>query len=148
LGRVVASRWLAAGHGVFATTRSAARAEEFRARSWEPVRCDVLDPVSLGALPAVDALVWCVGLDRAAGRSMREVYVSGLANVLSALANRGSQPRVIYVSSTGVYSQTDGAWVDESSPADPRDDAGRVALEAEATLRRHRPDAVMLRFAG
>ena len=50
LGRRVASRWLAEGRRVFATTRSAARADELRAAGFEPVVCDVTEPSSLAGL--------------------------------------------------------------------------------------------------
>ncbi|MBN9519160.1 sugar nucleotide-binding protein, partial [bacterium] len=56
--------------------------------------------------------------------------------------------RLIYVSSTGVYGQTDGGWVDESSPTEPVEESGRVVLEAESLLRERRPDAIVLRSAG
>ena len=50
-------------------------------RRTDPVRR--AGPCQLAATPAaVETLLYCVGLDRTAGVSMREVYVSGLANVL------------------------------------------------------------------
>src|SRR5438552_2269194 len=79
------------------------------------------------------------------GRAMREVHVDGLRHVLDTLPVPG---RFVYVSSTGVYGQTDGSWVDESSPTEPAEEAGRVVLEAERLLRERLPAAVVLRFAG
>jgi nucleoside-diphosphate-sugar epimerase len=76
---------------------------------------------------------------------MREVYVDGLANVLDTLP---ACDRFIHVSSTSVYGQTDGGFVDESSPTDPLEESGKVVLDAERLLRARRPDAVVLRFAG
>src|SRR6266700_3105042 len=85
LGRRLAARCLAAGRRVLATTRSAARAEEFRAAGLVPVVCDVTEPSGLGGLPAAGTVVHCVGLDRSAGKSMREVYVDGLRHLLERL---------------------------------------------------------------
>src|SRR4051794_15099350 len=85
LGRRLAARCIAEGRRVFATTRSAERAEEFRAASLDPVLCDVTNPASLDRLPAVETVVHCVGLDRSANQSMRTVYVDGLRNVLACL---------------------------------------------------------------
>jgi nucleoside-diphosphate-sugar epimerase len=58
------------------------------------------------------------------------------------------RPRFVYVSSTGVYGQSDGSVVDENSETIPADEAGQVVLEAEQLLRARRPDAIVLRFAG
>ncbi len=61
----------------------------------------------------------------------RRVYVEGPRNLLAVL--RG-EPRVILVSSTGVYHQEDGSWVDETSPTEPAGFSGRTLLEAEQAL--------------
>jgi nucleoside-diphosphate-sugar epimerase len=140
LGRVVARRWLAQGHRVTALTRS--RADELHSLGVETVIGDVTDPAL--RLPAADTVVYAVGLDRSSGKSMREVYVDGLVNVLKSLEAR----RFIYISSTSVYGQTDGGWVDETSPTGPADESGRVVLECEQLLHERRPDAIVLRFAG
>ncbi|AWM39672.1 dTDP-glucose 4,6-dehydratase [Gemmata obscuriglobus] len=143
LGRVVAARWLARGHRVAALTRS--NAEKLRTVGVEPITGDVLDPTSLRALPTASTVLYAVGFDRTAGRPMHEVYVTGLANVLRALPPCS---RFVYVSSTSVYGQSDGGWVDETSPTAPTEDSGRVVLEAEQLLRTHKPDAIVLRSAG
>jgi nucleoside-diphosphate-sugar epimerase len=143
LGGRVAPRWR--DGRLFVTTRSHARADEWRRQGLEPVVCDVLDTASLRGLPAVATVLYAVGLDRAAGRSMREVYVQGLANVLAALPAPG---RFLYVSSTSVYGQTHGEDVDETAATEPAEEAGRVVLEAERLVRQRLPAAVVLRFAG
>jgi nucleoside-diphosphate-sugar epimerase len=147
LGRVVAARWRAAGHRVFATTRSPERAAELRAAGLEPVVCDVLRPDSLRALPSsVETIVYCVGFDRSAGVPMRTVYIEGLSNVLTALDRWAG--RFVHVSSTGVYAQTGGEEVEETAETrPPQGSTGDVVLEAERLLLARRP-AVVLRLAG
>lgn len=143
LGQRVATAWVASGRRVFALTRS--RSAELAALGISPIVGDVLDPASLTRLPEVGVVLYAVGLDRRTGRSMRDVYVRGLENVMKVVHCPGP---ILYVSSTGVYGQTDGEWVDETSEANPLEESGKVVLEAEAMLRAHRPDAVVLRFAG
>jgi nucleoside-diphosphate-sugar epimerase len=143
LGKRVAARWVQSGVRVAALTRRNAQA--LAATGIEPITGDVLAPATLRGLPAADTVLYAVGMDRTAGKSMREVYVSGLSHVLDALP--GCR-RFIYVSSTGVYGQTDGGWVDEDSPTEPVEESGKVVLEAERLLRERRPDAIILRFAG
>ena len=142
LGRVVAQQWFAAGHRVAALTRS--RLDELRALGIEPIAGDVTHPDSL-KLPVADTVLYAIGLDRSTGKGMRDVYLDGLTNVLNVLP---AQRRFIYVSSTSVYGQTDGDWVDEDSPTEPAEENGRIVLECERLLRRRMPAAIILRFAG
>jgi nucleoside-diphosphate-sugar epimerase len=146
LGRRIAALWCAQNHRVFATTRSATRAVEWRARGLQPVLCDVLDPGSLRTLPRVESIAYCIGLDRSAGDSMHRVYVDGLDNVLAAVPHPDA--RFLYVSSTSVYGQTEGEDVDESATTAPQEESGKIVLEAEQLLRSRLPSAVVLRFAG
>jgi nucleoside-diphosphate-sugar epimerase len=143
LGRRAAARWVAAGRSVAALTRRGAAT--LSNLGLTPVVGDVLDPATLRGLPPARTVLYAVGMDRSAGRTMREVYVGGLGHVLAAVPPPG---RFLYVSSTGVYGQTGGEWVDESAPTTPTEEAGRVVLEAEQLLRAEMPAAVVLRFAG
>jgi nucleoside-diphosphate-sugar epimerase len=143
LGRRVAARWAAAGRRVFALTRG--NADALRASGVQPVVGDVTDPAALRELPAARTVLYAVGRDRGQNKTMHEVYVDGLGHVLDTLPRPG---RFVYVSSTGVYGQTDGGWVDESSPTEPAEESGRVVLAAERLLRSRLPEAIVLRFAG
>jgi nucleoside-diphosphate-sugar epimerase len=55
---------------------------------------------------------------------------------------------LIFTSSTGVYAQDGGEWVDESSPAEPRHFSGRRMLEGERLLRGSRFESTVVRLAG
>ena len=74
---------------------------------------------------------------------MRTVYVDGLRHVLEASA--ASVTRFVYASSTGVYGQTDGEWVDETSPTCPQHESGQVCLEAEERDRASGPTRTSVR---
>jgi nucleoside-diphosphate-sugar epimerase len=148
LGSRVARRWRAAGHEVFVVTRDAGHARRFSEQGYRPIVADVLKPESLAALPAADSVLYAVGYDRAAGVSMHDVYVGGLQSLLDALP--GEPAKIIYISSTGVYGQSQGETVDEESATEPTRDGGRACLAAERTLAAHRfgPRGVVLRMAG
>ena len=90
LGLRVATAWRASGRRVCALTRG--RSAELSAAGIEPVVGDVCDPDSLRNLPAASTVLYAVGLDRRAGRPMREVYVDGLANVVAALTSSPLSP--------------------------------------------------------
>lgn len=149
LGSRVAARWLADGSTVFATTRSPKRAERLRQQGFLPLVADVTDPQTLRSLPHVDTVLYAVGFDRRSDKSMREIYVDGLRRVLESLPAENVS-KFLYISSTGVYGSSGGAWIDETSPCRPEREGGRVCLAAEEALRA-RPlgaGAVVLRLAG
>jgi nucleoside-diphosphate-sugar epimerase len=151
LGSRVAALWLAQNKSVAVVTRSAERARRLQADGYVPSVADVTDPQSLinvRQLGPIDSVLYAVGFDRAAGQTMREVYVEGLRALLDALPT--TVERIIYISTTGVYSQNDGGWIDENSECQPTRDAGRVCLEAELLLAQHAlgSRAIVLRLVG
>ena len=152
LGQRVGRLLVGRGEPVYGTTRSQANADRLREQGIEPVVLDVTEPASLVNLPEVRNVLYCVGFDRRAGRSIREVYVDGFRNALDALARQHPGTPVVYASSTGVYGGDDGDWVDEATPVDPQTESGRACWEAEQLLvAGDLPAAfgsVVLRYAG
>ncbi len=148
LGARVANRWLASGEQVHGVTRSEQRGAQFASQGMLPLVADITQPGSLQALPVADTVLFAVGLDRRANMPIRKVYVDGLRNVLDNLSS--SVGHFIYISSTGVYSQSDGGWVDEESPCEPTREGGQACLEAERLLAGHPIGArtSILRLAG
>lgn len=129
LGRRVARRWIANGDDVFALTRSEQNAETLRALGVLPILGDTTEAASLQSLPECDTVLHAVGFDRSAEASKREVYVDGLSNVLDRMA--GHCGRFIHVSSTSVYGQQEGEWVDENSACDAETESGDICRAAE-----------------
>jgi nucleoside-diphosphate-sugar epimerase len=115
----------------------------------EPVAADLGEPASLAAaLPReVDVLVYTAAASGFDDAAYRQAYVVGLRNVLGAL-DRSRLSRVLFVSSTGVYGQDDGDWVDEDSPTGPPGFSGRRLLEGEAQACSAGVPAVSVRFGG
>jgi nucleoside-diphosphate-sugar epimerase len=150
LGKRVASRWLAAGDTVYATTRSRAHADQFEAMGLHPLQGDVTAAADaanrLPTLPTVDTVLWAVGFDRTAPASYEDVHVTGLQRLLDRLPG---QPRFIFISSTGVWGDGSGGFVNETTPPTPAREAGRALVAAEARLQAHRHGpGVVLRLAG
>lgn len=79
-----------------------------------------------------EAVLLSVGASRRDG-DYRAVYLQAAQNLATTV---GATPvrRIIYTSSTSVYHQNDGQWVDESSPAHPVHENGRILLETEQVL--------------
>lgn len=149
LGSRVARKWRESGSQngdeIFALTRSSERAEAFRADGFRPIVGDVTKPETLKSLPEVETVLYAVGFDRSAGLSQREIYVEGLRNVLDQLGDRVS--RFLYISSTSVYGQQRGEWIDETSPAEPTSDRGKICRDAEKLVE-SLGSATIFRLAG
>ncbi|MFM7736805.1 MAG: NAD-dependent epimerase/dehydratase family protein, partial [Alphaproteobacteria bacterium] len=101
-----------------------------------PVPIDLRRRDDAGSLPPrVTSVVFSAAADASDEASYRSIYVEGFRNLLDGLVRAGASPsRLVFTSSTGVYGQTDGSWVDEASPTAPRGFSGTVMLEAEALV--------------
>ncbi|MFT7223041.1 MAG: nucleoside-diphosphate-sugar epimerase [Cellvibrionaceae bacterium] len=79
----------------------------------------------------------------------RRAYVQTTQSVLNVLDDLSARPRlIVFVSSTSVYGQQDGEWVDESSATEPGSYSGKRLLEAENLLRSSDYNHCCVRFSG
>lgn len=98
---------------------------------------------------ALDAVVFCVAASRHDEEGYRAAYVEGLRHVLAWLRESGQQPRrLLFVSSSGVYGQRDGEWIDEDAPAEADGYSGRVMREAEQLALDSGLPATLVRLTG
>ncbi len=80
----------------------------------------------------LDYLVYCAAATEHDEAGYRAAYVDGLRHVLSWLGQSGQRPRrLLFVSSSSVYVQQTGEWVDETAPTEAEGYSGRLMLEAE-----------------
>ncbi|AYC34854.1 NAD-dependent epimerase/dehydratase family protein [Pseudomonas cavernae] len=99
-----------------------------------PLAADLDSAVCPPAWPAqqLDYLVYSAAASAPDEAGYRRAYVDGLAHVLAWLAQHGQRPRrLLFVSSSGVYGQQHGEWVDEGSPAVAEGFSARIMREAE-----------------
>jgi nucleoside-diphosphate-sugar epimerase len=79
----------------------------------------------------------------------QQAYVQTTQNLVAYLNDLALRPRlIIFVSSTAVYAQDAGEWVDEQSPTMPTNFSGQRLLEAEKILQGSGLNHVILRFSG
>ncbi len=75
-----------------------------------------------------------------------------IGRFLGALRKRRCSPRIVYISTTGVYGDCQGDWVDESRPVQAGTDRARRRLDAEHSLLewglQDEGEVVILRVAG
>ncbi len=129
-GRILA----ASGHEVYGLTRSGVRADGLRAAGIRPVIGDISHVSGLRQLQGpFDWIVNTVSSGHGGAEAYRTTYLEGARNLLLWLRGQPSA-RLIYTSSTGVYGQSSGEWVDEDSPAEPDGETGQILRETERTL--------------
>lgn len=146
IGRRLARHYLDAGEPVLGVTRSAGSAAALAAEGI-PARALDLATDSLGELPTAGERV--LHLAPPPARGVEDLHTRRLA---AAFARNGHPRRLVYISTTGVYGDCAGAWVDESWPPRPAVDRARRRWDAEQTLRRWSLESgaelVVLRVAG
>jgi nucleoside-diphosphate-sugar epimerase len=115
-----------------------------------PIAADLAVPRSLADLPArIDVVVYAASPGGHDDACYRTTYVEGLRNLIAALSAQGKQPRrIVFVSSTAVYAQARGEWVDETSETLPTRFSGKRLLEGETLLRESGFPSVVLRLGG
>ena len=134
------------GHEVFGARRSAWRLPA----PLHPLSIDLADRRAIeSALPAVDVVVYAVAAGRRDAGAYRRAYVDGVASLLDVLEHRANPPRrLLFVSSTSVYGERGGAWIDESSPLQPSGFAGESLVAGERRMLASPVPATVVRFAG
>lgn len=139
------------GMDVAGFARNSETIQKWREEGFQVFHGDVIDPSSLEPIAHFkpDHILYCVAGGRAGGETLyRQIYLEGLKNVVAAQALSTAVPRIYFVSSTSVYPQDDGAWVDEKSPCDPIRPTARVLRQAEDFLLKSYPLPTVLRIAG
>jgi nucleoside-diphosphate-sugar epimerase len=146
VGIALGVRLAAEGHAVWGLRRSA----EGLPPSIRPVTGDLTAPETLRHLPpGFDVIFYTAAPNGADDAAYRAIYVGGLRHLLEALeCQRQSPRRVFFTSSTAVYAQSAGEWVDETSPAEPQHFTGNRLLEGEHLLWHGPFPATVLRLGG
>ena len=147
IGSGLAKSLAAKGHTVWGMRRS----EKPIGEGVTTLSADVSDMETLiGQIPKdLDYVVYSIASPEFSEEGYDLYYVHGLVHILALLKQQHAQPkRVIFVSSTSVYPQHDGSWVDETTVAEPTAFAGRKMLEAETKLQDCEYPHTVVRFSG
>ena len=144
VGTALAVRLASEGHEVWTLRRSDVEPPN----GVRAFRADLTDVDRLRALPPrLEAIFYMASAGATEDRAYRSAYVDGLRYLLAAVDGHPVR-RIVYVSSTGVYAQQGGEWVDEESPAEPLHFSARRLLEGERLLATSRFAATVVRLGG
>lgn len=109
---------------------------------------DLTDPQALSERePNIDVIIFTVTPNARNEMAYRLVYEQALMTVLNFARRHDPQPLVILVSSTAVYGQQNGEWVDEASTTVPTTYSGKWVLYGEQCIQQL-DNPLSLRFSG
>ncbi|MCO6412899.1 MAG: SDR family oxidoreductase [Thiogranum sp.] len=111
---------------VTGVVRSSDRASRLRASGVDARILDLDAPFSGSDLPAADSELYYFAPPPARGATDPRV-----AAVCSVLRGRNRPSRLVYISTSAVYGDCGGDWIDESAALKPGTDRGRRRLDAE-----------------
>lgn len=144
LGQALAERVIAEGrYKVFLLRRSAVPLP-----GAQLIRADLLRPETMSELPATDDIVYCAAADSHSEESYRQIYQLGLQNLVQAVRSSGGFRRIAYISSTSVYAEHQGGWVDETNPDLIHQGPSRFMVSGERDLIESGEDYSVLRMGG
>lgn len=149
IGRRLARHYLDRGDRVLGIVRSPESAAALNAEGIPALAHDLGSPVpGIAEAPQfAGARVFHLAPPPDAGTS--DLHTRHLVD---AFAHLGNPVRLVYISTTGVYGDCDGAWVDEDRPVQPQAERARRRWDAEQTLAQWRAATgaalVTLRVAG
>src|SRR5438067_6475553 len=128
VGQAAADLFHAAGRMVEGWTRSETSAAGLATKPY-PVRgVDLSQRVQVAQRAAAfDAVIHCASSRGGNAESYRRIYLEGTLNLLESFP----RSKLLFTSSTSVYSQRDGSWVTEESETKPTRETSRILLETE-----------------
>ena len=147
IGRRVARLAGASGYGVTCLVRSKEHGRELEQSGYDTIVASLDDPAGMPLLKnAGGVLLYCVPPPGGGHCDTRA------RNLCAGLALSGLPAKIVYLSATSVYSETNGGVVTEDSPTAPASAVGKRRLDAEAAFREfgadHGTAVVILRISG
>jgi nucleoside-diphosphate-sugar epimerase len=128
LGQAVAELFAAERWGIEGWTMSAESAHRLATRGHCVIAVDIskIDQVR-SHVGNFDVVIHCASTRGGDVDLYRRVYLEGAGNLLKCFPDS----RILFISSTSVYAQTNGEWVTEESAAEPQHETGKILREAE-----------------
>ncbi|TVP47316.1 MAG: SDR family oxidoreductase [Gemmatimonadales bacterium] len=119
--------------------------------SIEPLAVDLLAGDLESRIPPADLVVYAASADRSDESSYRRIYVDAVDALLRVFESREPDQRpsrLVFVSSTAVYGDAEGGWVDENTSPRPESFRGSVMVEGEDRVLGSPIPGVVLRLGG
>jgi nucleoside-diphosphate-sugar epimerase len=127
---------------LFGTTRSLSKFEALRSNRITPLHLDLLDVKRCRQLVAIANRIVVLAPPPNVGNAdphtinlIRALNFNRAKRNVTPTTRPRPLPQICYVSTTGVYGDHNGAWINELTPTTPQSDRGKRRLAAEHVLR-------------
>ena len=145
VGTALGQLLLAAGHNVWGLRRNPNELPE----GFQRIACDLTSLASLKLEFQPDYVFFMPSAGQYDLATYEAVYATGAQNLVTCLHLNKSHPkRLFYISSTSVYGQSDGEWVNEASPVQASDPYATQLLLGEQVMLASPFSTTVVRFAG
>lgn len=153
IGHRLAALMTRAGFDVTGIRRSLSSSGISESSSFQLSQCDATNEEQLSKIlsQGFDGIVATFTPDRAkpVEDAYRASYVAGANALVNCVKSSDVPPkRILWVSSSSVYGQSDGSWVDEHSPAEPKRTRAGLLREAENIVLNSDLPCSVVRFSG
>lgn len=135
VGHRVAQKLASLGHRVYAIRRSFPSSFPAQELGIVPLEIDITDPAQLQRLPQTIAFaVNAVSSSKRGAQVYRQVYLEATRSLIDHLSKNSAFQHYVHISSTSVYGQTDGEWVEEDAARTPQTETSQILVETENAL--------------
>jgi nucleoside-diphosphate-sugar epimerase len=113
------------------------------------IAANIALPLQLQSLGTdFDFVFFILSPDSNAQTSYQTIYETGVNNLLAHFSYANQSPRWFFISSTSVYGQSQGEWVNEDSLAEPSNLNSQFIRAAERKIMAANPENIVVRFSG
>ena len=135
VGMRLAKHLASQGHRVYGVRRQITKSTEFDHAGIIPLEIDISSPEQLELIPkTVQWAVNAVSSSKRGAEGYREIYYEGTRSVTKHLQGLPDFRHYVHTSSTSVYGQTDGSWINEDSERQPSTETSQILVEVEDHL--------------
>lgn len=148
VGTAVGEYYAREGWSVAGLIRSEKRKEELEQKNITPIIADLALPETLTQIPEAKYILICPSAGKREAARYQEVYVDGVRNYLNVLSKQAPPEKLIYISSTGIYSQNEGEQIDETTNPNPVTERSQLLLQAEQQILDSTYSSIIFRLSG
>lgn len=145
VGMRLARRLLEQGHESVLCRRHPVRSEKF----WNWLSMDLCAPATWPRLPDdVEAVCFSAAANRGDPQRYQQLFVQAQEALLEKLSRSGTLRRYLMISTTGIYGDRNGGWVDEETPANPATASLQAYHKGEKMILDQAPRGTVIRCSG